>query len=126
MIKANELRIGNLIMAISPFRTISGKNEIITVTGLFIRQCEIAGGEITNYDPIALTAEWLEKFGFTIGDHRYVKGEYSLLSAHDGFMFGRINHLPIIKDGLRYVHQLQNIYFAVTGEELTIKEIQPS
>jgi hypothetical protein len=64
-------------------------------------------------------------FGFTVSAHRYVKGEYTLLAAHNGFMFGKTN-LPIIKDGLRYVHQLQNIYFAVTGEELIIKETQAS
>lgn len=87
--------------------------------------------------PILLTEEWLERFGFEfwcdeLGIKAYYKvygieyfcvatnGFYQLrsgLKTYDGcWRLG--NNYPFIK----YVHQLQNLYFALTGEELTIKE----
>jgi hypothetical protein len=43
------------------------------------------------------------------------------LNWNDGIFYliryGFINHI-------KHVHQLQNLYFALTGEELTIKDLQ--
>ena len=71
-----------------------------------------------HYKPIQLTEEWLVKFGFI---KRTPTGYY--------FDMGRMSiNLPDfeyknirIDVKLKYVHQLQNLYFALTGEELTIK-----
>lgn len=72
---------------------------------------------------IPLTEEWLLKFGL---EERYVKNEWSwhlnkwnsyteIRKTEGGFKF--LDGYPEIK----YVHQLQNIYFALTGEELMLK-----
>lgn len=68
------------------------------------------GGEY-NYEPIPLTKEWLVKFGFKDGKRGWFKTG-ARNSKFNLYMYGRCD----------YVHQLQNLYFAITREELTIKE----
>ena len=120
--KANELRIGNLILVDGEITEITGiKKSTVSFSDGF--QMFIAGG----LEPISLTEEWLLKFGFDITvDHPGRK-----LYEHDGecplwfsdkrgitdFYASRVR----IRE-CKYVHQLQNLYFALTGEELTIKE----
>jgi hypothetical protein len=91
---------------------------------------------LSELEPILLTAEWLEKFGF-IESERYGAGDRYF--RKDGFTgladYGaQLIVLPEGQDAYlscgyyenqidcRYVHQLQNLHFALTGEELTIKE----
>lgn len=81
------------------------------------------------YKPIPLTEEWLLKFGFKSDD---ISWEYSKRFGNLYIMYDiKINSI-YIHDGSRYdgadipneikhVHQLQNLYFALTGEELTLK-----
>ena len=122
MIKANELRYKNyfmhngLIVQISGFRTYSADTPLV--------RFENMGGEygIKSLTPIQLTEEILFKCGFT----RFGKSfrlntfEYCTLSknlvihGHGGYYTGLIFKI-------QYVHQLQNLYFALTGEELTVK-----
>lgn len=77
--------------------------------------------------PIPLTEEWLLKFGF---EKEYDKFMFSkdkltiLIREHDTFNpNGRVywNSWTIKECQPEYVHQLQNLYFALTGEELTFK-----
>jgi hypothetical protein len=86
-----------------------------------------------NYKPIPLTEEWLLKFGFEkemdgslvlnnlaiFLDKRFKENVY--LMTIEGGIFGSEvwNKLHNLK--LKHVHQLQNLYFALTNEELTIK-----
>ena len=81
----------------------------------------------TNIHSIPLTEEWLLKFGFN-----FVKSTHDEAECYDYFYnllyLNMANHsisingkcvLSFIPD---YIHQLQNLYFALTGEELTIKQ----
>lgn len=110
--KANELRIGNFV---------SKDGEIYEADFITIRMTE-------NYEPIPLTEEWLIKFGFeSINTHGLVTFDKGRLSIHlpcSHYKNGRtyFNSWCIIEHSVKYVHQLQNLYFALTGEELTIKE----
>jgi hypothetical protein len=67
---------------------------------------------------ITLTEEWLVKFGVN-KLHKNIKVSY----WNDDFLHEqmtlRINE-TLIK--IKHVHQLQNLYFALTGEELTLKQ----
>lgn len=105
---------------------------------------------IDDITPIPLTEEWLLKFGFKYQDRDVSHGnghiERFYISSHFGehwefwlelqlnnnwlktfFVWLMWNigggrdfvHLPY-GHKLEYVHQLQNLYFALTGEELTI------
>lgn len=117
--KTNDLRIGNLVL-----------NEDGGVCKLF----NIHEGYI-NHKPIPLTEEWLLKFGFT-PDERKIVYDHPLPKEPENehkdlgtkypafFMNNRLNrwmdcHTRVCID---YVHQLQNLYFALTGEELEVKQ----
>jgi hypothetical protein len=79
-----------------------------------------------KFDPIPLTEEWLERFGFEqmklyTGDKCFVKEKFCVLC--DGQLKNYDLRLTFDSDQtirikLDYVHQLQNLYFSLTGEEL--------
>lgn len=74
--------------------------------------------------PIQLTEDWLKKFGFEASkekDKFFIRGNNFGVSV-DGhrfrFVMGNFVCQLVIKE-LYYVHQLQNLYFAITNDELT-------
>ena len=82
------------------------------------------GGRLTKGEevkPIPLTEEWLERFGFEYSD---LNGDSGLWKIPPFQIYGKYNQF-IYEYALdvNYVHQLQNLYFSLTGEELTIKTI---
>ncbi len=123
--KTIELRVGNYYYDCST-------DEIEIITGKTFLQ--IFTGKLSCMKPIPLTEEWLLKFdmeltdGFSSSRKLYLnnyendisKITYSpkegLLRLSNGDTKGTLL-IPHIK----YVHQLQNIYFALTGKELTFK-----
>jgi len=111
--KASELRLGNLIYDI-PER--GGK--IISVNKVWIDD----DGESLYFDlcnPIPLTEEWLLKFGFEKKDSIFSKTLLFGILQKNGIFFCEIMEGGV---NVKCVHQLQNLYFALTGEELEIKE----
>lgn len=112
--KATELRIGNLY---------DHNGEYKTVTADVILEVWVA--ERNWVKPISLTEEWLLKFGST---GTYGNWQYTLPVGAITFHFRRniewYSELGGIYLGskIKYVHQLQNLYFALTGEELKTKE----
>jgi hypothetical protein len=109
--KARELRIGNWV-----HNSINNQDfQIDCFLGreLCTNVCEFDSEEfdskIKDLQPIPLTEEWLLNFGYQIG-------MFWILSTGEF----RINISGIHYD-IQYVHQLQNLYFALTGGELTLK-----
>ena len=85
-----------------------------------------------DYRPIELTEEWLIKFGFQkrtkVRDSvQYYIGLNPI--THDwlfDIMWLKGSDAPFYRNGfhkIKYVHQLQNLYFALTGEELKYNEL---
>jgi hypothetical protein len=119
-IKANDLRIGNLVR-----NNLSG--EILKACDVLcdgINTDKIEGLNYGFIEPIPLTEEWLLKFGFK---EIIVDSWYSKLAENKNTINISKSGLVAINDdkpirAIEYVNQLQNIYFALTGEELTIKE----
>ena len=128
MIKANELRIGNLVY---------GFKTIWQIDSTDFRNYDTDTGELP-YDPIPLTPEILEAFGFKrydIGetdeenawilpvdqsDKNNYLSKFTLTNEmeycfRDDFT-GRLHYVKVGS-----AHQLQNLYFALTGEELEYK-----
>lgn len=137
MMKASELRIGNCVNTpnpnMNPFiieaienHKVGGQNGI----GSFVYW------GYDNINPIPLTEEWLVKMGFKAYLSGYKlantlpytevkidkKGFYTdkqLFSYELSYTKGRTR----LYQSVFHLHQLQNLYYALTGEELTIKEL---
>lgn len=119
--KANELRIGNLVNVYGIPKLVDA-NYIL---GLY--QIEIAEKICIDLTPIPLTEDWLVKFGFkNILEPKYFELETDsfLITFDNGIIYICVG--TYVEEGskfphIQYVHQLQNLYHALTGTELTIK-----
>jgi hypothetical protein len=124
--KASELRIGNYV------KFDNHEDEYYKVSGCDISELSDELIDL-NASPIPLTEEWLLKFGFIRHHYDYANDVIYIKNIADNeidnaeFEWGVYpNELGSgiqIKNrkSLKYVHQLQNLYFALTGEELTFK-----
>lgn len=118
---ANELRIGNIINDMGSRAYIVDAYEIVILS-------RTAGGKKNiSFNPILLTPEWLLKFGFG----KYDGGLLIRLREMDRALDWDAQtglYLVCLEDEnntielehIKHVHQLQNLYFALTGEELKI------
>lgn len=105
--KASELRIGNYVQLEGLKRPI--KVSIIDTTET---------STYTKAKPIPLNEEWLIKFGFKPEYTHWLNGDFTIdKSAIGGYFLCDID----IHVAIKYVHTLQNLYFALTGGELTLK-----
>jgi len=137
----NELRIGNLVTDqwYESFKTIL-KVESINENGINL-QIEDDGNwsecaqrwigeeyKIGEIYPIPLTKELLDKTNLEKVDFYYhiYKGRYEvtpMAKPYWGIWLGKIESLPDTQEfmtGIEYLHELQNIYFALTSTELEI------
>lgn len=133
--KANELRIGNwydhngIPMQVTP-NTIE---EVWTAERIWCK-------------PIPLTEEWMLKFGFveknigkklpqSLYELKYLSNEHNpIITSWVSILINVETWSCVICDEypdeigantkikIKHVHQLQNLYFALTGEELTVNE----
>lgn len=118
MIQANELRITNFILD-------DGVVNAVIMIGIYSVQLATKQGNIIQagldlIEPISLTEEWLLKFGFKkINTTWYKLGNMAINISFDVEWGSKWMGIR-----LKYVHQLQNLYFAITGQELTLKDKQ--
>lgn len=122
--KAEELRIGNIVDYHGNEVTINSIND--TDVG-FSDYVPIDYPLLDEIKPIPLTGERLFRLGFSEENViRYIfrKGIFEV--GLDGLDFAqgrwtvRINKCLMIK--IRYIHELQNLYYALTGEELNYEK----
>lgn len=130
--KSNEIRVGNLVA---------------DKEGAIYEADHITIAMAHNYLPIPLTEDWLKRFGFYRSEHFGLSGPVMEFSApemrrkalyHHGTIYyqkGKLNIEFINEHGhyacidfllINYVHQLQNLYFALTGKELDLLKEQES
>ena len=128
MIQLQEIRIGNLVFD-------KKRNRIVTVWGIesnhdkivvnFANGSGVYSIDLKHIEPIPLTEEWLLDFGFEeksksknfyLGNFRF-----NILKPanYNGFIF--CDGYYVITDRIKYVHQLQNLYFDLKGEHLMFK-----
>jgi hypothetical protein len=136
MIQANELRIGNFVMLIF------NDKKFERVVGLL--EFENCIGAPQEFEGIPLTEEWVLNFGLTrneyhtheliyfldenclvgIGMHNdaWYFVEFETEAQGQKFEFPANLALIVFKDNpIQFVHQFQNLYFALTGKELQFK-----
>lgn len=131
--KSTELRIANYIYGVS--------DRIEQITELLSNGVETSfRGTLLNYSeytdisPIELTHEWLTAFNFTLSSSKSELWSYGNtmliwrteyesdeLDNYYEFRFGITSSYGAYRQvRLDYVHQLQNLTFVLTGEELKI------
>ena len=104
--KSTELRSGNLVFNLM--------NQPIVADWSTVKYAN-------DFTPIELTEDWLKKFGF-----EYTDGEdaYECIWALSGFELWQHDkgfcHSYIFGGEINHVHQLQNMFFALTGNELEL------
>ncbi len=112
MIKANELRIGNWLSVQYPDGIIGS-----------VQISFIDNEDIEEYEPIPLTPEILEKcdrIPLVYNKEYFIKSNPSFSIFYNSRKWQlkhSENELPVF---IEYLHQLQNLYFALTGTELEI------
>lgn len=126
MIKANELRTGNIV--------IFDKDDIMTVEEItattvstsFSNGDTVYEGSLYEIEPVPLTEQWLLDFGFKVlpnawddmvfwsVDEKFTG--FTLQETEQGYINGNDRIIPS-------VHLLQNAYFfdQLDGSELTLK-----
>jgi hypothetical protein len=169
-LRANELRIGNIVLNDRVENTIVAIAEPLNIVGLRTPQGNLINADIELIKPIPLTEELIMKircryhednlrmeFRMTPPGERQVENNYWSNEVHD---FAKLHLSPSYRSELigdlrvkskvpefwfiwitscgtgsswfmslmdirghtlRYLHQLQNLYFDLTGKELTIK-----
>ncbi|MFZ1786683.1 MAG: hypothetical protein WAT92_00165 [Saprospiraceae bacterium] len=112
MIQANELRTGNIVKYAENVDRFAGKETKIV---------DIIIGETDIYEPILITEEWLLKFGFfrVMKKDNYItySNGRKKISIYPDFAIMRNHNVS-----LKYIHQLQNLYYALTGKELILNK----
>ena len=103
-----ELRIGNYV------------NIEDTILRIDLQELFYNSSIIT---PVLLTEEWLLKLGFDLINNEYHQSRNHELKLHwtvnKNKMIPEFNEKRFVTGyDFKYVHQLQNLYFALTGEEL--------
>ena len=135
-LSAKDLRIGNYLYfdnevnEVEEIEMICNSEWVGEGKKWWLETTNLEGELLINFKPISLTEEWLEKLGFNC-KYKSVNNNWDIGSFH-------VSQTSDVDDDnnrieqkeeffydyyleLKYVHQLQNLYFALTNEELTIK-----
>lgn len=139
--KPNELRLGNLFYPINrsghvhipieiPFKILSIGNQVEAVKfdQIPAQLEQIPKFSLRDLSEIDITGEWLVRFGFEDLTKNYGYPVFKLPSF-DGQRQFRYSESSIwivtVGSGwgweltnIKYIHQLQNLFFAITGKEL--------
>lgn len=134
-LKQTDLRVGNFVL--------DNLGGILKINGIS------SNSDLSHIKPIKLTEEWLLKFGFdknksliidsyskSISKHSTLKllnvtiqqgNEYIAIREGENEKPSTVDIVTVLLNGDThgrpfYVHQLQNLYHALTGQELTIKQ----
>jgi hypothetical protein len=132
-LKAQDLRVGNWVIE-NEFPNIYSKIQSISFTG-YASSSYNDSINVKDLTPIPITEDILLKFGFEktddFGDQIYYalinrgNRHYYICFDHDDISFGlsvfnQCTSLIYDSDSLQNLHQLQNLYFALTKKELEI------
>lgn len=144
MINANELRIGNYVKF-----TTEDKSFVSQIYQFNDGLTKVTSGTYSasigypykgvSVEPIPLTEDWHNKFGvikdgFNQFEYKYAVGKSIIFTGDYVYLLNTnsINGERSLSDHIctlwnkdierrdMYVHEWQNLYFALTGEELTI------
>ena len=117
--KANELRISSIFRWKSTGKVDNVKSIVTVGSKTYINDvC------ISDCEPVKLDEDWFREFGFNQVNTSWYKDEnfaiYEIITLSYKKAYCFVSDDMFIKDfEIKHVHQLQNLYFALTGSELT-------
>lgn len=128
MIRPQELRLGNIILFEGHMNYVlsihsPAPDKAQRFDGKFVVEINPPDSFNVPFDeiePMLLTEEWLIKFGFISNPYsdRYELGEFHIEhNAERGYSIFWHDKTGVT---IENVHQLQNLYFSLTGEELKL------
>lgn len=112
MIQVNDLRIGNLVRWSGHVVSVNTGSEIDLMA--------------PKAYPVDITPEWLERCGrkcdIDVGwEYQIQVGALNWYFRWNTEWYSEVGGI-YIDSRVQYVHQLQNLFFALTGKEIEIKE----
>lgn len=116
-----ELRIGNFVSQLYSFGCDGTKKPEWREWELDLIDIQDVQSRPEIYKPIPITEEWLVRFGFEVNNTEswYYKGNFRWSKVGRYWLwFG----IPMQNGLFKHVHQLQNLYFALTGQELKLND----
>jgi len=135
--KPNELRVGNWYKSVK-----FGVPVHCTFSDFYELEIMADGSKVDEdivwrmFEPIVLDYEWAEKLGFSHGYDNWMDIKFGIyweykstelsVNVVSGYCYlasveGHFSP-AYLGSKINYVHQLQNLYFALTGQELTINK----
>jgi len=129
MINPEELMIGNYVDLLTPAKLSSG---------VYIKISEVRAGSVIErtiketrefsiheITPIIITPELLDRLGLITTDW-FCYGSYQIVQDENygwSMKVRNANHTKSIEfTYYKYVHQIQNLYYILTGQQLKFKE----
>lgn len=130
-----ELRVGNFVSegGKGAYRVISVSKESVFID--LPKSDKLPFGakwknDARNIEPVPITVEWYRRMGFTTQQF----GPASLILSPNidithfqdtGDLWLAVGDSEVCLGSYKYVHQLQNLVFALSGEELEVKGGKP-
>ena len=133
--KVNEVRLGNLVNGVDerfPIHRVSSVKGNSIETQPFSSVSWTSISEVSEVDghlpiiPFRISQDWMVRLGFKVeaendGDKIYMhpeaKGELRFVT-NDANTAVKFANQELVK--VKYVHQLQNLFFCLTGQELAL------
>ena len=121
-LQPNELRLNNYLYFLGNVVQVKGIDG--SLSREYIQTEDYIPSKIIHFKGIPLDEQWLENFGFKYDQITYYKDSILCAWVKSEFVvwYRSFGESGKILNKIKYVHQLQNLYFSLTGSELKIKE----
>jgi hypothetical protein len=117
--KSTELRIGNWVW--NDTQQIPVEVDLTILSEQIYREAAVRNGSLSESSlwlPIPLTEEWLLKFGFVENTTSWTRWRKPIGVKEIRLTKNGVNRITYNGMRMNHIHQLQNLYHALTHQEL--------
>jgi len=118
--KHTDLRVGNYVMlsisSLKEEKLIQMYGQIHTLSESDIKIGDGVSCEITDLFGVELTPEYMVELGFY--PTYFIDGSFATWDINGQSWFNKNYELIWFNKKILYIHEVQNIYFSLTGKEL--------
>jgi hypothetical protein len=118
--KATELRIGNFMGTHN-----KGEEDKVLIINAqnILTEAKSNKQGYSRYRPIPLTEEWFEKFDFDktiVEEYPIFQKDFLTIEYYSDKSIVYFGGIDVARTTIQYVHQLQNLFYSIANEELTL------